>query len=65
MENDKFKFDVFLSHNSRDKPAVRKLAQRLHGDGLRVWFDEWVIRPGDVIYLKIEEPGETVWRRAV
>src|SRR6185503_5362770 len=23
-------------------------------DGLRVWFDEWVIQPGDMIGLKIQ-----------
>lgn len=35
-----FDYDVFLSHSSRDKGAVRELAQRLKGDGLRVWLDE-------------------------
>jgi TIR domain-containing protein len=50
-----FEYDVFLSHSSRDKPAVRELAQRLRADGLRVWLDEWVIRPGDMIGLKVEQ----------
>jgi WD40 repeat protein/GTPase SAR1 family protein len=49
-----FTYDVFLSHNSQDKPRVRKLAERLWDAGLRVWLDEWVIRPGDDIYLAIE-----------
>jgi WD40 repeat protein len=49
-----FSFDVFLSHNSRDKARVRRLAERLRGAGVRVWFDEWVIRPGDDIYLNVE-----------
>ena len=49
-----FQYDVFLSHNSQDKPRVRKLAERLKQAGLRVWFDEWVIQPGDDIYLAIE-----------
>lgn len=49
-----FAFDVFLNHASRDKPRVRKLAERLSQAGLRVWFDEWVIEPGDDIYLAIE-----------
>jgi hypothetical protein len=49
-----FQYDVFLSHNSQDKPRVRKLAERLRDVGLRVWFDEWVIKPGDDIYLSIE-----------
>ena len=49
-----FTYDVFMSHNSRDKPRVRKLAERLRDAGLRVWFDDWVLRPGDDIYLAIE-----------
>lgn len=51
---DEFPYDVFLSHSSQDKPAARELAQRLKRDGLRVWFDEWVIQPGDSIPLAIE-----------
>ena len=42
---DRFKYDVFLIHSSDDKPAVRELAERLKADGLRVWFDEWEIKP--------------------
>ena len=51
---DNFGYDVFLSHNSEDKPRVRRLAERLRDAGLLVWFDEWVIRAGDDIYLAIE-----------
>ena len=51
---DRFTYDVFLSHNSKDKPRVRGLAEELRAAGLRVWFDEWVIKPGDDIYLAIE-----------
>ncbi len=50
-----FEYDVFLSHSSKDKSVVRKLAKRLKKDGLRVWFDEWEIKPGDPISLKIEQ----------
>jgi hypothetical protein len=42
-----FQYDVFLSHNSADKPRVRRLAERLRAANLRVWFDEWVIQPGE------------------
>jgi GTPase SAR1 family protein len=52
--SDRFTFDVFLSHNAQDKPLVRKLAERLKKAGLRVWFDDWAIKPGDDIYLAIE-----------
>ncbi|HEY5909971.1 MAG TPA: TIR domain-containing protein [Verrucomicrobiae bacterium] len=51
---DLFQYEVFLSHNQADKPRVRRLAERLHKAGLRVWFDEWIIQPGDDIYLAIE-----------
>lgn len=50
-----FDFDVFLSHSSKDKPVVRALAERLRADGLRVWFDEWIIEPGDSIPSKVDE----------
>ncbi len=50
-----FAYDVFLSHSSKDKAVVRPLAERLRQDGLKVWFDEWVLKPGDSIPAKIEE----------
>src|SRR3954454_11013937 len=50
-----FAYDVFLSHSARDKETVREIAERLRKDGLKVWFDEWVLRPGDSIPAKIEE----------
>jgi WD40 repeat protein/uncharacterized protein YbaR (Trm112 family) len=59
MEQSKFSFDVFLSHNSKDKPLVRRLAERLRAEGVRVWLDEWLIQPGDDIYLTIERGLET------
>jgi TIR domain-containing protein len=50
-----FEFDVFLSHNSADKRRVRILAEKLRSAGLKVWFDEWIIKPGDDICLCIEQ----------
>jgi hypothetical protein len=50
-----YQFDVFLSHSAKDEAVVRPLAERLRSDGLRVWFDEWEIKPGDSIPAKIEE----------
>ena len=39
-------FDVFLSHNSSDKPAVRELKRLLAARNLRVWLDEDELQPG-------------------
>ena len=50
-----FTHDVFLSHSAKDKDVVRAVAERLRADGLRVWFDEWVLKAGDNISAKIEE----------
>ena len=55
MSASRFIYDVFLSHSSKDKSIVRPLSERLRSDGLRVWFDEWEIKPGDSIPSKIEE----------
>jgi hypothetical protein len=39
-------FDVFLSHNGQDKPAVEQIAERLRRAGLRPWLDKWELTPG-------------------
>ena len=46
---DNFSYDVFLSHNAKDKPRVRRLAELLRQVRLRVWFDEWIIKPSEII----------------
>lgn len=48
-------WDVFLSHSSRDKDAVRVLRKRLGDAGVKVWFDEEQILPGHSIPLQIEQ----------
>ena len=55
-----FPFDVFLSHNAKDKPRVRRLVpfsqlSTLNSQPACVWLDEWVIRVGDIIALKVDE----------
>src|SRR5437762_2015999 len=52
---DDFTYDVFLSHSSKDKAVVRAVAERLRADGLRVWFDEWELKPGDSIPKKLDD----------
>ena len=39
-------FDCFLSHNSKDKAAVRALAAALGAAGVKVWLDEEQLTPG-------------------
>lgn len=51
----KFEYDVFLSHSAKDKGVVREITNRPKSDGVRVWFDDWEIRPGDSIPAKIED----------
>lgn len=50
-----FKYDVFLSHSSKDLAVVRAVAERLRKDGLHVWLDDWELKPGDHVHAKIEE----------
>lgn len=41
-------WDVFICHASEDKQSfVRELAEALQANGLRVWYDEFTLKPGD------------------
>jgi hypothetical protein len=41
-------YDVFLSHNSKDKPAVEQIATLLREKyGLKCWLDKWNLVPGE------------------
>ena len=53
-------FDIFLSHNSADKDAVRRLAAQLRADGLKVWLDEEQLVPGQQWLEAIEQTLENV-----
>lgn len=48
-------YDVFLSHNRKQKQWVRKLYHYLISKGLNVFFDEESIPPGANIVTSIEE----------
>ena len=39
-------FDVFLCHNTSDKPAVKRIAEHLEERGILTWLDEWELPPG-------------------
>lgn len=44
---------IFLSHNHRDKPFARTLAQDLRAMGVRVWLDEAEIKVGESLIAKV------------
>ncbi|MBU3129852.1 toll/interleukin-1 receptor domain-containing protein [Clostridium tagluense] len=48
--------DIFLSHNSEDKPFTRRLKEMLNDCGVKdVWIDEAEILIGDSLLQKIAE----------
>jgi hypothetical protein len=58
-------FDVFLCHNSEDKPAVREIAQELIKMGIKPWLDEDQIRPGTSWQTTLGEQIESINSAAV
>jgi len=59
------KFDVFLCHNSQDKPAVVKIAEQLRHQGLRPWLDIWELKPGAIWQFVLEEQIENIGAAAI
>jgi TIR domain-containing protein len=58
-------FDVFLCHNSEDKPAVREIAQKLSQKNIKAWLDEADIKAGSFWHSAIGQQIETVKSAAV
>src|SRR5204862_3691679 len=61
-------FDVFLSHNSEDKPTVVSITEGLRERGVNVWLDLWELVPGRpwqealeevLLALRRHRPGRT------
>lgn len=49
---------VFISHSSTDKSRfVEVLARKLRDNGVKVWYDDWALLPGDSLVDKIFEEG--------
>lgn len=40
------RFDVFISHNGKEKTLALEFSGKLRDRGLRVWLDVWELRPG-------------------
>ncbi|MEL6439872.1 MAG: SUMF1/EgtB/PvdO family nonheme iron enzyme [Cyanobacteria bacterium J06621_8] len=58
-------FDVFLCHNSKDKPEVIEIARQLKQRRLNPWLDEWELRPGLSWQELLEEQIEEIKTAAV
>ena len=55
-----YKHDVFLSHNSKDKPAVKWLAIKLEDEAkINVFLDIWNLIPGDPWQEDLENALDT------
>ncbi len=44
---------VFISYSHKNKSFAKKLATSLYDHGISVWWDEWEIKPGDIMVDKI------------
>jgi hypothetical protein len=58
-------YDVFLCHNSQDKPAVKAIDKRLKERGILPWLDERDLRPGLPWQKALEEQIENIKAAAV
>ena len=57
-------FDVFLCHNSEDKPAVREISKKLAEKTIKPWLDEQ-IRPGTSWQTALGQQIESIKSAAV
>jgi formylglycine-generating enzyme required for sulfatase activity len=58
-------FDVFLCHNSADKPQVKKIAEQLQQYDLKPWLDIWELPPGRSWQRLLEKQIEQISSAAV
>jgi formylglycine-generating enzyme required for sulfatase activity len=58
-------FDVFLCHNSADKPQVIQIAEQLQQYDLKPWLDIWELPPGRSWKRLLEEQIEQISSAAV
>jgi len=55
MDEDEYNWDVFVSHNHKQKPWVRSAVEQWRALGLQVFFDDDSIQPGDELLSSIEK----------
>jgi histidyl-tRNA synthetase len=63
--NEQPKFDVFMAHNSKDKPQVLHIAEKLRQRGLKPWVDIEEIPPGESFQRAIQQAIPTVKSAAI
>ncbi|MEH1901449.1 MAG: GUN4 domain-containing protein [Nostoc sp.] len=63
--SDEDQYDVFLCHNSKDKPEVIEIAHELTRQGIKPWLDKWALRPGLAWQSLLEEQIENIKSAAV
>lgn len=60
-----FGFDVFMAHNSEDKPSVKILAEKLRQKDINPWLDDEQIAPGQWFQDIIEFASRNVKSAAI
>jgi uncharacterized protein YjbI with pentapeptide repeats len=48
-------YSCFISYSHADKPFARRLHDALQSRGIRCWFDEKQLQPGDHIHREVDE----------
>jgi WD40 repeat protein len=48
-------YDVFISYTHKDRRLVQEFADALRARGVRLWYDQWEMKPGDVLRERIGE----------
>ena len=59
------RFDVFLCHNSTDKPSVKHIGSRLKAQGILPWLDECELPPGQPWQALLEQQISRIGSAAV
>lgn len=58
-------YDVFLCYNSKDRPAVEEIGQRLRERGILPWLDIWAMQPGTQWQKELYKRLKTIKSAAV
>lgn len=62
---EKGEYDVFLCHNSEDKPEVKGIAKMLMARGILPWLDDWDLQPGLPWQIALEQQITNIRAAAV